>query len=66
MAIEFNREAFVASLAQSIHIVDDAQRYGRKLAPKIDRIYFVSCGAPNRIMLGLQYWIERFSHSMTT
>lgn len=64
MAIQFNHEAFTASLQQSVHIVDDAQQYGQALAGQIDRIYFVSCGAPNRIMLGLQYWLERHSGSL--
>ncbi|HEX8593047.1 MAG TPA: SIS domain-containing protein [Pseudomonas sp.] len=64
MAIQFNQEGFIASLQQSVQIVDDAQQFGQELATRIDRIYFVSCGAPNRIMLGLQYWLERYSHSL--
>ena len=64
MAITFNEQGFIASLQQSIHTVDAAAEYGQQLATRIDRIYFVSCGAPNRIMLGLQYWLERYSQSL--
>lgn len=64
MALAFNQQGFVASLEQSVNTLPEAERLGRALAGKIDRIYFVSCGAPNRIMLGLQYWIEHFSRTL--
>ncbi len=37
---------------------------GRTLASQIDRVYFVACGSANRAMLGLAYWIERFSPTL--
>ena len=44
--------------------LDGAAALGRQLAPEIDRIYFVGCGGPNRVMLSLQYWIEHYSPSL--
>ena len=45
-------------------VVDEAAALGRQLASKIDRVFLVACGAPNRSMLGLQYWIEHYSSSL--
>ena len=42
----------------------EAAALGRALAPSIDRVYFVACGAPNRTMLMLEYWIGRLSPSL--
>jgi fructoselysine 6-phosphate deglycase len=64
MATEFNPKSFIQSLQPCVQALPEAERLGRMLATRIDRIYFVSCGAPNRIMLGLQYWIEHFSASL--
>ncbi|WP_028536888.1 SIS domain-containing protein [Paludibacterium yongneupense] len=64
MAADFNPSAFIESLRTSSAALDAAAAYGQLIAGKIDRIYFVSCGAPNRIMLGLQYWLERLSPSL--
>src|ERR687898_167802 len=44
--------------------LDGAAALGRQLAPEIDRIYFVGCGGPNRVILSLQYWIEHYSPSL--
>ncbi|WP_018150939.1 SIS domain-containing protein [Leeia oryzae] len=60
----FYQDKFVGSLLQAAASVDEAARYGEQIAHEIDRIYFVSCGAPNRVMLGLQYWIEKFSPTL--
>ena len=42
-------------------IVDEAAALGHQLSGQIDRVFLVACGAPNRSMLGLQYWIEHYS-----
>jgi fructoselysine 6-phosphate deglycase len=64
MAIDFNQEAFVSSLSTSVDQLAAAEQLGAALSERIDRIYFVSCGAPNRIMLGLQYWLEHYSATL--
>lgn len=53
-----------AALQGAANVVDEAAALGRQLANKVDRIYFVACGAPNRSMLALQYWIEHYSKSL--
>lgn len=64
MSTYFHREQFTGSLAESITQLVPAAKHGRHLAHQVDRIYFISCGAPNRIMLGLQYWVEHLSTSL--
>lgn len=64
MSTQFHRAPFTRSLAESAAQVAPAAAHGRALAPRVDRIYFVSCGAPNRTMLGLQYWLEHYSGSL--
>lgn len=63
MALPVNQEAIINGLAVSAKAMVEAAELGKSLAGKVDRIYMVGCGAPNRIMLGLQYWLEHFSPS---
>lgn len=53
-----------AALSGAASVVDEAAALARKLADKVDRVFFVACGAPNRSMLSLQYWIEHYSNSL--
>lgn len=53
-----------SALIGAAAVVDEAAALGHQLARDIDRIFFVACGAPNRSMLGLQYWIEHYSKSL--
>jgi fructoselysine 6-phosphate deglycase len=52
---------FIADLAHATATLPAAMAFGRELAGRIDRVYFVACGSPNRAMRGMQYWIEHFS-----
>ena len=63
MATDIDTETIAADLQGATGCIDEAAALGRDLAERFDRIYFVACGAPNRTMLGLQYWIERESPS---
>ncbi len=53
-----------AALQGAANVVDEAAALGKRLASKVDRVFFVACGAPNRSMLALQYWIEHYSGSL--
>ncbi len=64
MATDVDRQAIVAGLAESKKVMEDAAAFGRQIAGKIDRVYLVGCGAPNRIMLGLEYWLQHYSPSI--
>ncbi len=64
MPTPFDAEGFERSLDGAVLEVERAADFGRKIAPGIDRIYFIAPGAPNRIMQGLRYWIETFSATL--
>src|SRR5690606_24023499 len=64
MATDVNRQAIVAGLEQSKETMKDAAEFGRKVADRVDKVYLVGCGAPNRIMLGLEYWLQHYSPSI--
>lgn len=55
-------EHIVGGLQTALRTKDEADRLGRELAGQFDRIYLVGCGAPNRVMLTLEYWLEQ-THS---
>jgi fructoselysine 6-phosphate deglycase len=57
----FDRAAMLAELTPSVAALADAMAFGREVAPRIDRVFFVACGSPNRAMRGMQYWIEHYS-----
>ncbi len=63
MAITIDREAIIEGFQEALKLKQQAAELGQKLADRVDRIYFVACGAPNRTMLGLQYWLEHFKTS---
>jgi fructoselysine 6-phosphate deglycase len=64
MATAVNKERIIRGLEPSAKAALAAAKLGQQLAPKIDRVYLVGCGAPNRVMLGLQYWLEHYSPSI--
>ncbi|MCG8509226.1 MAG: SIS domain-containing protein, partial [Rhodospirillales bacterium] len=64
MAIDVDTNAIVSGLETSKQAMEGAADFGLKTAEKFDRIYFVGCGAPNRVMLGLEYWVQHFSPSL--
>lgn len=64
MATDIDRGAISEALAGSVAAMKEAASFGRSIASKVDRVYFVACGAPNRVMLGLQYWLEHYSPSI--
>lgn len=64
MATDVNRNAIVDGLRQSADQVREIAAFGKSIAKDIDRIYFVGCGAPNRTMLGLEYWLQHYSSTL--
>lgn len=64
MATDVNRTAIVDGLRQSTDQVRAAAAFGKSIAKDIDRIYLIGCGAPNRIMLGLEYWLQHYSSTV--
>lgn len=64
MATDVNGDAIAQSLQHSANQVRDVAAFGKTLAKDIDRIYFIGCGAPNRTMLSLEYWLKHYSSSL--
>jgi fructoselysine 6-phosphate deglycase len=61
MATDVDKPAMLKSYATTLGLLDGTAALGRELAGKIDRIYLVGCGGPNRAMLPVEYWIEHYS-----
>ncbi|WP_435104462.1 SIS domain-containing protein [Arhodomonas sp. AD133] len=64
MVADVNKAAIVTAFDTAVETMERAAELGYALASKVDKIYLVSCGAPNRIMLGLEYWIQHYSPSL--
>jgi len=64
MATDVDKPAMLAAFSQSLKTMKDAAALGKDLASKVDKVYLVGCGAPNRIMLGLEYWLQHHSPSL--
>ena len=52
------------ALRGAANVVDEAAALAKSLANDIDRVFFVACGAPNRSMLALEYWIQHYSSTL--
>lgn len=60
MAIEIDRQLFLQGLEKALVEKDRAFKLGSDLAQQgIKRIFFVGCGAPNREMGIIKYWMDR-------
>jgi fructoselysine 6-phosphate deglycase len=64
MASTSPREEIVEALQGAANVVREAAAAGRELSEKYDKVFFVSCGAPNRSMLTLEYWLQHYSSSL--
>lgn len=64
MATDVDKAAIVDGLKTSSKVMVEAAEFGKKSVSKIDKVYLVGCGAPNRIMLGLEYWLQHYSPSI--
>lgn len=62
MAQDFDREGFIQSLASAVEERLQAAQLGEELGRKgYKRLYFVGCGAPNRLMAMMEYWAQRIA-----
>lgn len=65
MASDFERDKFIASLAQALSGKEQASQLGARLASRgIRRLILVGCGAPNRCMNVVKYWVERAARNL--
>ena len=54
----------IQDLEQAKSEIRRADEIGKELAKNINIIYLIGCGAPNRVMLGIEYWILQLSDSL--
>lgn len=59
-ATPLDSERIIDDLHSALEVLQEAAEFGKTLASQIKRIYFVSCGAPNRVSLGLEYWLDHY------
>ena len=64
MATPVDKAAVLNAYGETLTGLEGAERLGRQLSSAVDRVYFVACGGPNRLMLTLQYWLEHYSGNL--
>lgn len=64
MATDIDPTRLPAQLATSLTSMREAESLGRSLANRVSRIFLVGCGAPNRNMLVLEYWLQHFGSNI--
>ena len=67
MAADFNRKEYLDSLTQSLKVKDEAGILGTELAKNgIKNVFLVGCGAPNREMGAIKYFLDRDAKKLET
>lgn len=67
MAVDIDRAAFMKSLDLAVTEKDKAAKLGADLARQgIRRIYLIGCGAPNREMGAIKYFLDRDAKELDT
>jgi len=64
MASDVDKAAILKGYEATAGLLDRAATMGGELATKIDRLYLVGCGGPNRAMLTVEYWVEHYSQGI--
>ena len=67
MAPDFNRTAYIDSLTQTLLVKDEAGKLGTELAKTgLKNVFLVGCGAPNREMGAIKYFLDRDAKKLET
>lgn len=67
MATDIDRAEFLKSLERSLEEKDRAFQVGVELAKQgVKRVFFVGCGAPNREMGAIKYWMDKDARTLET
>ena len=64
MKNKIDSKNFINDLEKAKSEINRANKIGNELAKDINIIYLIGCGAPNRVMLGIEYWILQLSNSL--
>jgi fructoselysine 6-phosphate deglycase len=62
MTQQFDRKKVVESLSTAMREKDEAAKLGSELGRRgFNKLFLVGCGAPNRAMSILEYWLKRYA-----
>lgn len=64
MERSLNENEFTQGLAEAVGGLDSIAAFGLQVAPEIDRIYMIACGAGFHIMEGVQYWADQVARKL--
>ena len=60
-------EKYTLGLRGASEALAEVSQFGEKKAAEgMNRLCLIACGAPNRVMASVKYWIDRYSASMET
>ncbi len=60
MALEIDRNSYLSSMEQAVRLKEKAVLLGEKFVTQgVRRVFFVGCGAPNREMGVIKYFLDR-------
>ena len=60
-------EKYTHGLSGASEVLAEAGQIGEKKSSQdINRLCLIGCGAPNRVMASVKYWVDRYSASMET
>ncbi len=65
--MNIHQQRYLPGLQLAVSQLEPAEQLGFLMAQQgIRRIFFVACGAPNRVMESIQYWIDCYAVSVET
>lgn len=60
-------EKYARGLQGALDSLESASQFGANLADQdIRSVFFIGCGAPQRVMSSVKYWVDRYSTSLET
>lgn len=63
--LKLSREKFLAEMSRAVKEKENAAKLGSELGKKgYKRLFLVACGAPNRTMSVIEYWIRRYTSNL--
>lgn len=67
MALDIDVTKYEIGLKGALELSDELVAYGREMARKgFNKVYFVGCGAPNRELMSIKYWVDHYSKKIET
>ncbi len=65
MVSDFLQDKYIMGLRSPLEISQQAASLGRKMVQEgVNRVFFVACGAPNKEMASIKYWMDIYSKTI--